>query len=285
MAAVFVLAMGSCAYDPNYLTGGTYSASYEGGASYGEGHGYGGSGFSTSLFISTGNPRWGYDPNCYCYYDYHRRCYYDPYLYGYYPVGYRPMLVVGTPHPYGYNRSYCPPPTRVVNVTLSNYHNRESAYRSSNYGWAHQVRQQAPISRNQPLIEQRAAPYTHSTTANYASTHNPSQPPVGTFQPRYTSAPANPSTRYSTGQPAVNSAVRYPAGQPVNNNYQTGRVNPQAGVVQATDQRRGHVAPTSPGAQPPNTPGPLHQRLAPGAVTKGHGEGRGNKDGKPQADH
>jgi len=129
------IAFSSCAYDPYYSSvGGSYSTGY------GEGYGYGGSNFSTSVFVSTGNPRWGYDPYCYSYYDYSRRCYYDPYLHGYYPIGYRPPVIVGCPHPYGYRRGYCPPPSYVSNVTVVNYRDREGAYRSSNYGWAKQVR-------------------------------------------------------------------------------------------------------------------------------------------------
>jgi hypothetical protein len=151
LGAAFVLAVGSCTYDPYYTVGGSYSTGYDRG--YGSGYGYGGSNFSTSLFVSTGDPRWGYDPSCYSYYDYTRRSYYDPYLYGYYPVGYRPPVIVGVPHPYGYRRTYCPPPSRVTNVTLVNYSNRESAYRNSNHSWARQVRQQ-PV-RQQPMTQPR----------------------------------------------------------------------------------------------------------------------------------
>jgi hypothetical protein len=139
--AVVALAFASCAYDPYYSTaGGSYSSGY------GYGYGYGSSNFNTSVFVSTGNPRWGYDPYCYSYYDYQRRCYYDPYLNGYYPVGYRPPVIYGCPHPYGYRRGYCPPPSYVRYNTIPNYHNREYAYRNSNYGWAKQVRQQ-PVTK------------------------------------------------------------------------------------------------------------------------------------------
>ena len=138
-----MLALGftSCAYDP-YYSPTSVSGSYSSG--YGPGYGYGGSSFSTSIFVATGDPRWGYDPGCYSYYDYRRRCYYDPYLNGYYPVGYRPPVVYGVPHPYGWRpgSGYCPPPRRVTNVTVVNYRNRESAYRNSDYNWARQVRQQ-----------------------------------------------------------------------------------------------------------------------------------------------
>lgn len=142
--AAAAVVLSSCAYDPyyssttvggSYSTGGVYSSGY--------GYGYGGSSFNTSIFVSTGNPRWGYDPYSYSYYDYHRRAYYDPYLYGYYPVGYRPPVVYGVPHPYGWRpgRGVIAPPSRVTNVTVVNYRNRASAYQSTRHDWARQVRQ------------------------------------------------------------------------------------------------------------------------------------------------
>ena len=134
------LVFSSCTYDPYYTsTGGSYSTGY------GYGHGYGGSSFSTSLFVSTGDPRWGYDPYSYSYYDYRSRRYYDPYLYSYYPIGYRPPIVYGVPHPHGWRpgSGYCPPPRTVRNVTMANYRNREAAYRGSNHSWAKQVRQKS----------------------------------------------------------------------------------------------------------------------------------------------
>lgn len=140
VGAAMSLTISSCTYDPNYSSiGGSYSSGY------GNGYGYGGSNFSTSLFVSTGDPRWGYDPHTYCYYDYRSRRYYDPYLYGYYPVGYRPYSLYGVPHPHGWRpgRTYCPPPRTIRNVTVVNYQNRESAYRNTDYSWARQVRQQS----------------------------------------------------------------------------------------------------------------------------------------------
>jgi hypothetical protein len=125
-----VVAFSSCTYDPYYTSvGGSYSSGY------GDGYGYGGSSFNTSVFVGTGNPRWGYDPYSYSYYDYTRRAYYDPYLNGYYPVGYRPRAVYGVSHPYGWRpgSGYCRPPGRVSNVAIHNYRNRESAYRNSGY--------------------------------------------------------------------------------------------------------------------------------------------------------
>lgn len=146
------LLFSSCAYDPYYSSAGGY---------YGDGYGYGGSSFSTSLFVTTGDPRWGYDPYTYCYYDYGSRRYYDPYLYGYYPVGYRPYGVYGVPHPYGWRpgHGHCPPPRTVRNVTVVNYRNRESAYRNSNYSWARQVKQR-PAEASYRKSDSISRPYS-----------------------------------------------------------------------------------------------------------------------------
>jgi hypothetical protein len=144
------LLVSSCYYDPAYSStsvSGSYSSGGYGGG-YGYGHGYGGSSFSTSILVGTGNAQWGYDPYAQAYYDYRRRAYYDPYVYGYYPVGYRPPILVGCPHPYGYRPGrYCPPPRVVRYNTMPNYRNRESAYRASNYDWARQVRQKPVVNR------------------------------------------------------------------------------------------------------------------------------------------
>ena len=138
------LLLPSCYY---YGPDGTTSVSGSYSSGYGYGYGYGGSSFTTSIFVSTGNPRWGYDPYCYSYYDYYRRCYYDPYLHGYYPIGYRPPVIIGVPHPYGWRpgRGYCPPPSYVRGTVISNYNNRLERYRGSSYQWARQVRQ-APVN-------------------------------------------------------------------------------------------------------------------------------------------
>lgn len=144
MAALLI---SSCYYDPYYGST-SVSGTYSSGGGYGDGYGYGGSNFSTSLFVGTGNPGWGYDPYNQSYYDYRRRAYYDPYLYGYYPVGYRPPVLVGCPHPYGYRPGrYCPPPRVIRYNNVPNYRNRESAYRASNYDWARQVRQKPVVNR------------------------------------------------------------------------------------------------------------------------------------------
>ena len=186
VAAAF--AFTSCAYDPNYATVG--GSGYVG---YGEGYGYGGSNFNTSVFVSTGDPQWGYDPYCYSYYDYYRHCYYDPYLYGYYPVGYRPAVVIGVPHPYGWRPGYghCPPPRIVRTGMVVNYHNREYAYQHSNYKWAKQV---------------RMAPGSHTRGQSQTINQNPhnrykdgSPPPSGNYRSKDRSAGqypqgANPNT-------------------------------------------------------------------------------------------
>lgn len=162
-AALLVVGLGSCAYD-NYNQGyGPANSRTSVGVSYGTGHGYGygGSAFSTSFFWSTGNPRWGYDPYSRAYFDYTRRSYYDPWLYGYYPVGYRPPVLVGIPHPSGYRSGWCPPPRVVNNVTVVNYRQREQAYRQTNHGWARNVRyDRNPRNAGPPATRGAANPQT-----------------------------------------------------------------------------------------------------------------------------
>lgn len=147
VAGIATFVASSCAYDP-YYSGGSYSGNYGGGygGNYGDGYGYGNSSFSTSVFVGTGNPRWGYDPYAGAYYDYTRRSYYDPYLYGYYPVGYRPQYVHGSPHPRGWTRGsgYCPPPSRIRDYDLTNYRNRGERYRSLGRDWSSDVRVNTP---------------------------------------------------------------------------------------------------------------------------------------------
>ena len=99
-----------------------------------------GSAYRTSFFVSTGDPRWSYDPYLFCYYDRYRSCYYDPYLFGYYPVGYRPMPVRGCPHPYNWSGyGACPPPQQIRSTTLRRYDQRMSNYQAANYHWARRV--------------------------------------------------------------------------------------------------------------------------------------------------
>jgi hypothetical protein len=177
VGAVVALGFTSCAYDPYYSStsvGGSYNSGY------GQGYGYGGSSFSTSVLIGTGDSRWGYDPTCYSYYDYRRRAYYDPYLYGYYPVGYRPPVVYGVPHPYGWRpgSGYCRPPSRVSNVTVVNYRNRESAYRNSDYQWARQVRQQPSYGGS--YQQQRPAQGGYDRQDYNTRSHNGNRRPYGT---------------------------------------------------------------------------------------------------------
>lgn len=144
-AGLSALAVSSCAYDPYYS-----GTSYSGG--YGNGYGYGGSNFSTSYFVSTGNSRWAYDPYAACYYDYTRRAYYDPHIYGYYPVGYRPRCVVGAPHPYGWSRgsNYCPPPSRIRDYTIANYTDRAQSYSSLGRDWSRNVSVSGPTNQTRP---------------------------------------------------------------------------------------------------------------------------------------
>jgi hypothetical protein len=170
VGAAVALGFTSCAYDP-YYSSPAVGVSYSSG--YGNGYGYGGSGFNTSVFIGTGDPGWGYDPYCYSYYDYRSRRYYDPYSYGYYPVGYRPPVVYGVPHPYGWRpgSGYIRPPVRVTNVTLSNYQDREYRYRNSSYGWAKQVKQQ-PVTRSRQQDDRRGQSVNGKRTSqssNYRS--------------------------------------------------------------------------------------------------------------------
>lgn len=144
-AGLSALAVTSCAYDPYYS-----GTSYSGG--YGSGYGYGGSNFSTSFFVNTGNPRWAYDPYAACYYDYTRRAYYDPHICGYYPVGYRPRYVVGAPHPHGWSRgsNYCPPPGRIRNYTIDSHADRAQSYRSLGRDWSRNVSVSAPTHQPRP---------------------------------------------------------------------------------------------------------------------------------------
>ena len=127
-ASVSTLVLSSCYIDPYYGGSVGYSS-------------YGSSGsYSSSVFISTGDSRWAYDPYRYCYYDRVRGSYYDPYLYGYYPVGYLPTPILGCPHPGGWSgHGYCPPPSRITVRNLSRYDDRLSNYESANYHWSRKV--------------------------------------------------------------------------------------------------------------------------------------------------
>ena len=129
------LVLSSCYVDPYYGGSASYSGTYNSG--YGS---YGGGGYSSSVFISTGDPRWSYDPYRYCYYDRYRGSYYDPYLYGYYPVGYLPVPVRGVPHPHNWHGSgYCPPPSIVKVHNLDHYDDRVRNYSNTKNNWSRQV--------------------------------------------------------------------------------------------------------------------------------------------------
>jgi hypothetical protein len=122
------LALSSCYYDP-FHTNIAYGQSFSSGG-----------GYSSSIFVSTGDPRWAYDPSIYCYFDRTRNCYYDPFLYGYYPVGYVPIGIRGCPHPYGWSGSgICPSPRSINTRYLSRYDQRLSNYASAEYHWARRV--------------------------------------------------------------------------------------------------------------------------------------------------
>ncbi len=146
-ATATAIVISSCAYDPfSYSsTSSTYSS------------GYGRS--STTVFFSTGDPRWGYDPVCRSYYDYTRKCYYDPYLNGYYPRGYRPTIVVGAPHPHGWNpgKKFCPPPRSYSNRSINNYRERAVAYRNLNHSWSKKVHVKSNNGNQQPSWNNRQA--------------------------------------------------------------------------------------------------------------------------------
>lgn len=262
----------SCAYDPYYSSvGASYSSGYGGG--------------STSVFVSTGDPRWGYDPVSYTYYDYHRRCYYDPYLYGYYPVGYRPPVVYGVPHPYGWRpgSGICRPPSRVTNVTISNYRSRESAYRSSSYGWARQVRQG---SSNDSRDYGSYSPSRSSGYQNQDARPSSGYRPSSQSQYRPSSQPSyrGGSQRGESTRPEIRgsssgtSAPRYPS-----------QYNRPVSDVQRGDSSRFQresssyrSQPSSPVVQPPSIP-----RMSPGG-SSGRSSGsserpqswRGSSDGR-----
>ncbi len=259
--------LGSCAYDPYYSSaGGSYSSGY------GHGYGYGSSNFSTSLFVSTGDPRWGYDPHCYSYYDYRRRAYYDPYLRGYYPVGYRPPVVIGVPHPHGWRpgRGYCPPPRSIRTVTVSNYRNREDAYRGTNYSWAKQV-------RTRPISDNRA----HGDSRNQRSRETPSSSPFGT---RSSSRESSSSRRESQYQPQrVSPSSRQKESSRLPSGYNT-PVTRTPSRESGSSQRYGSriQQPQSPGriesrGGSRNSPSPAMQRgggerSSPPAMQRGGGE-------------
>ncbi len=224
---VATVAFSSCAYDPYYTSvGGSYSTGY------GDGYGYGGSSFNTSVFVGTGNPRWGYDPYSYSYYDYSRRAYYDPYLNGYYPVGYRPRAVYGASHPHGWRpgSGYCRPPSRVTNVRIHDYRNRESAYRNSGYISSGRSYGQRPVHGGYSGGNYPSSGQGSSYPRNYQETRPSGRPTreisgQGRYPnydavrqtPRY---PSSYNTPASTRQREVSGTGRWPSTPPANQNAQ-----------------------------------------------------------------
>ena len=247
VGAVVALGFNSCAYD-------SYYSSSSVGGSYGQGYGYGGSSFSTSVLVGTGDPQWGYDPTCYSYYDYRRRAYYDPYLYGYYPVGYRPPVVYGVPHPYGWRpgSGYCRPPSRVTNVTVVNYRDRESAYRNSDYQWARQVSQQPSHSGNYQGQRPLQGRYGGE---NYNTRPHTSARPYGTSYSRgpveSQSYPASPQSPWAQNSRFGNPRQENNARLPSRYNTPANEIQPPSGQEQRrVPQDRQHTRPqTEPAAQ------------------------------------
>ena len=129
--ASVALFLASCSYDPYAYGSGYYGGGYSGTSSF-----YG------SVFVSTSDPYWGYDPYRYCYYNYRRRCYYDPWLNWYYPSGYLPRPIAGCPHPYGWRPGHgvCPAPRNPSHRFHDGRTDRLVALRSSNHSWARNVR-------------------------------------------------------------------------------------------------------------------------------------------------
>ncbi len=252
LALVGVVALNSCAYDPNYTSVGS---SYD--SSYGDGYGYGGRTFSTSVFVGTGDPRWGYDPYCHSYYDYRRRAYYDPYLNGYYPVGYRPRAIYGVAHPHGWHpgRGYLRPPSRVTNVTISNYHNRESAYRNSGY---------VPSGRNYGNPQ---------ANGNYDRQNYPSQ--ARSRQSQKVRPPANMDRDISgQGRSTRNDGDRQPSRYPSpyygpvstrqQENFGRGRVNSAPQPTSNTQRQIRQIAPPDQARPPRQQMKAPQQQAAPG---------------------
>ena len=279
VAGVAALAVSSCAYDP-YYSGSSYSS----GGGYGSGYGYGNSSFSTSFFVSTGNPRWGYDPYAGSYYDYNRRCYYDPHLSGYYPTGYRPRYVHGSPHPHGWRRgrSSIAPPSRIRSHNLTNYQDRTSRYRGLGRDWSRNVRS-APSGRNQRPVQswnQRPSSNQGGTFGGRRGSGNytPSQRSGsrGGFRGNTSvTAPKNPTSRgrgsFGRGGATQNSAARQQLMDRMKAARQQGgsrgsrKVTPQ---VQPQPRPQPRTAPrTAPRASP---------RASPRAAPQGGGSGRGD---------
>ncbi|MES2995840.1 MAG: hypothetical protein V4733_03425 [Verrucomicrobiota bacterium] len=211
--ATSALVTTSCYYDPAVYgsTGYVHSPSVHSAPAnysygYGTGYGYGHPRFSTSFFVSTGDPRWGYDPYSYAYYDYHSHRYYDPYLSGYYPYGYRPYRVYGVPHVHGYRHGFAPPPRYIRNHLIVGYRDRIGAYQRSNYRWGRNVRSKPVVIGNRP--ERRSGTDNSPRTGNRSSRNeNPRNRQTGVSRsgpPRRDSGMiANRSSRDSSAREAA----------------------------------------------------------------------------------
>lgn len=262
LGAAASVAFTSCAYDPYYSSttvGGSYSSGY------GQGYGYGGSSFNTSVFVSTGDSRWGYDPYTYSYYDYTRRSYYDPYLNGYYPIGYRPPVVYGVPHPYGWRpgSSYCPPPRYVRNVTVVNYRNRETAYRGTSYGWAKQVRQQGggnvrderPRTQYQNKYSESSGSRSSSRESSYRESSSSRQKQMINQREessRY-SAPSSSRTKEQSRKQISTPEKRYNA--PVSTYTQEPSKKERAARTQSRESQRPQLGSPGSSSRAPSAPG------------------------------
>ncbi len=187
-AVVTALAFSSCAYDPYYSStsvGGSYSSGYGGG--YGS---------STSVFVATGDPHWGYDPVSYSYYDYRSRRYYDPYNYGYYPVGYRPRAVYGVSHPHGWHpgRGYIRPPVRVYDRTVSNYRGRSTYDRQRQSGYS-----QNRVEGDRSTTNRYSRGENQNSTRRQESNYRPSSNSYRESQRGETRQSSRPSVRQESG--------------------------------------------------------------------------------------
>lgn len=246
------LSVVSCAYDP-------YAPSY-----YGGGYGYSGGSSFSATFVSTGDSRWGYDPDRYCYYDYTRRAYYDPYLYGYYPVGYLPPRLYGVPHPHGWRpgRTYCPPPRNVRFNTISNYQNRVNLLQRRNYGWANHVR-----VRDRGGFNPRGAPAPNRNFGNQPN--RPDNRPGFQQGPGFQNRPDSPG-RPQFGNPGFQNRPTSPRPGFFNNRPESPRPQP---TRPSTPPRAGRPQPGQrPALQYADTRGNRAQpqpRFNPGGNTRG----------------
>ncbi len=288
LGALAPLGLTSC--DPYYYPDGHYSAGVSGSygdypagyaSGYGPGWGYGHSNFSTSFFVSTGNPLWGYDPYCRAYYNYSRRCYYDPYLHGYYPSGYRPPIINGVPHPHGYRKGHCPPPGNIRNRTVPNYSHRTQNYAKLNHSWAGKVKKH---DYSRPPTTAGRPSHGHGKVTpprqNVQPPRKNVQPPRQNVQPQRGSRPGQavptPPRGQSGRQPVFGSAAqRNPslaAGRPAQ------QVRPAQGVQ--PNRRDGKLpnsynVPVANNRQPGRTPDP--------AVRQSSNAGRVKENVRPQA--